>query len=130
MWAAGGKTGAVIRRGLARTAILLSVVGVAFTIHWTESRFAPVEIQYATTPTSTWKRLAIVPAGEMSFTSAADNNTITRGRFYYFRERSLFDNGAMSPWSSHHGAVWLTGPVPTGAIQVVGKTDNNIVKLP
>ena len=124
----GTRRGSATRRGLARTAILLSAIGVAFTIHWQESRFAPVEIQYASTPTSTWKRLGIAPAGAMSFDSPADNNTVTRGRFYYFRERSLFDNGAKSPWSPHHGAVWLTGPIPAGTMQVIGK-DNSFVTL-
>jgi hypothetical protein len=133
MWGSsgtGGQRGRAILTGLARTAMLLSVIGVAFTVGWQNGWLAPTQIQYATTPTSTWKTLAIAPAGDNSFDSAADNNTITRGRFYWFRERHLYDNGTIGPWSKPHGAVWLTGAIPAGGAQMIGKTDNSIVKLP
>ena len=127
MW---GTRGVGVRRALAACAIALSAIGVAFVVGWENGWIAPTQIQYATTPTSTWKTLGIAPAGDNEYRSAADNNTITRGRFYWFRERHLLDNGAVTPWSKPHGAVWLTGNIPEGGAQMTGKNDNNIVKLP
>jgi hypothetical protein len=103
--------------------------GVAFRVLWANGWTAPTQIQYATTPTSTWKTLAVAPAGDNSYVSAADNNTITRGRFYYFRARHLLDNGTVTPWSPLAGAVWLTGPVPKGGVFLKAKTDNTAVRI-
>ncbi|HQT98325.1 MAG TPA: hypothetical protein PK416_10695 [Thermodesulfobacteriota bacterium] len=108
----------------------LLALGLAFTVAWENGWIAPTQIQYATTPSATWKTLAIVPAGDNEYASAADNNTTTRGRFYWFRERHLLDNGSATPWSKPHGAVWLTGPIPAGGAQMIGKTDNGIINLP
>lgn len=131
MWRYGRRRGDATRRGLARGAILLSAIGVAFTVAWENGWIAPTQIQYATTPTSTWKTLAIVPAGDNEYCSPEDNNTITRGRFYWFRGRHLTDNGAaLTPWLKPHGAVWLTGPIPAGGAQMIGKGDNAVVKFP
>lgn len=104
------------------------VLGVLFTISWQNAYIAPTQIQYATTPTSTWKTLVTAAAGDNSFTSKADNNTITRGRFYYFRLRHVFDNGA-GPWSPKVGAVWLTGAWPEDNTFLIQKTDNAVISF-
>lgn len=103
------------------------LAGVVFGISWQNGWIAPTEIQYATTPTSTWKRLAIAPAGDNVFHSTADNNTITRGRYYYFRMRHILDNGTITPWSKKIGGVWLTGAAPEDGTFLTGKGDNSAV---
>jgi len=118
------------RQAIAAGAMLLSVIGVVFTVAWENGAFAPTEIQYATTPTSTWTRLGVAPAGDNAFESTV--NKLTRGRFYYLRMRHLKpDNTALTLWSKTIGAVWLTGNQPTdNATFLVGKSDNTIIKLP
>jgi hypothetical protein len=108
------------------------LLGLAFTVGWQNGWIAPTQIQYATTPTSTWKTLGIAPAGDNTFDVAAGSNTMTRGRYYYLRMRHLKDdNTALTPWSKTIGAVWLTGNQPTdNATYLVGKTDNTIIRLP
>jgi len=108
-----------------------AVAGIAFTVRW-EGGWSGVrtEIQTATTPTSTWKTLAIAPAGDNSFASVVDNNNnFTRGRFYYLRARWHFDNGALGIWSPPVGVVWLTGPFPKDGVYLKSRTDNTVVKI-
>lgn len=110
----------------------LLALGLAFTVAWENGAFAPTQIQYATTPTSTWKALGVAPAGDNTFEAPAAGNTMTRGRFYYLRMRHLkADNTALTPWSKTISAVWLTGNQPTdNATYLVGKTDNIIIRIP
>lgn len=102
---------------------------VIFSISWENGWFAPTQIQYATTPTSTWTTLGIAPAGDNSFRSTT--NSLTRGRFYYFRMRHLKpDNTALTPWSNTVGAVWLTGPWPNDNTFLIQKSDNAVISFP
>lgn len=111
-----------------RIATLL-IAGIALTVTWQNGGFARTQIQYATTPTSTWKTLAIAPAGDNSYYSPKDNNSISRGRYYYFRARHILDNGTMTPWSKTVGAVWLTGGLPGEGTKLIGK-DNSTIWIP
>ena len=106
--------------------VLAILAGILFTISWEKGWEAPTEIQYVTTPTSTWKRLVLAPAADNSFMSKADNNSLTRGRFYYFRARHILDNGYITPWSPKIGAIWLTGPHPDNTFEI-SKGDNTVI---
>lgn len=108
---------------------LILLAGILIHVSWENGWLAPTQIQYATTPTSTWKTLGVAPAGDNTFDAPAASNTITRGRFYYFRARHTLDNGTVTSWSKTWGAVWLTGGFPTEGMQAMSK-DNSVVKLP
>lgn len=124
---AGG--GDIVKRHDSTLIRLGLLFGILFTLAWESGWLAPTEIQYATTPTSTWKTITTVPAGISSFTSAAENNALTRGRFYYFRARHILDNGAKTAWSKKVGAVWLTGVVPEDNTFLVQKGDNAVISM-
>ncbi len=108
----------------------LLVIGIAFTIGW-ESGWPPArtEVQYATTPTSTWKLLGVAAPFDNEL-SVSDNNSLTRGRYYYFRMRHILDNGTKTPWSKKIGAVWLTGDWPDDNTFLIRKTDNSVISFP
>ena len=108
-----------------RHLILLLLAGIVLTVSWESGGISPTQIQYATTPTSTWTLLGTAPAGDNTFKSTS--NKLTRGRFYYFRARHVLDLG-YTPWSDTVGVVWLTGGVPTGDTMLKGK-DNAVIYI-